>query len=230
MRLITINRSKPTTILEFYGCPMHCKYCTHMVREKKDYSIEQVKKILLDYDSKTLFLGGAEPALQSKELQALIKLMSRSGKEIILKTTGHDPDFLRDVLPNVSKFILEVKVPLDDPAGLTRLTSYDEEQARDHLRRMREVMEVIKGKDVTATIRIIPGFYNEQIMERIGVDLRDVATEAHITQFLSSSYDLPFDNIFEPSPSEEEMMRLGTALRKQVLKVRVKGNGFDHWL
>lgn len=230
MRVITINRSKPTTILEFYGCPMHCKYCTHMVREKKDYTLEQMKKILLDYDTKTIFMGGAEPAQQGKELLPLIKLMNKSGKEIILKTTGHDPDFLREVLPFVNKFILEVKVPLDDASGLASLTRYDEEQSRAHLIRMREAMEVIKGKDVTATIRIIPGYYDEPIMERIGVDLKDVATEAHITQFLSSSYDLPFDEIFEPSPSEDEMMRLGAALRKQVLKVKVKGNGFDHWL
>ncbi len=201
-----------------------------MAREKKDYSIDQVKKVLLDNDVKTIFLGGAEPSLQSKELEDLIRHMHKTGKEIVLKTTGHDPGFLRAVLPNINKIVLEVKVPLDDPSGLTKLTVYDEQQAKDHLVRMREVMDIIKGKDVTATIRIIPGHYDEEIMERIGADLKDVATEVDITQFLSSSYDLPFDNIFEPGPPEEEMMMLGRALRRHVLKVRVKGNGFDHWL
>ncbi|MGD0816949.1 MAG: radical SAM protein [Methanomassiliicoccales archaeon] len=230
MRLITINKSKPTTTLEFYGCPMHCKYCTHMIREKKDYSVDQVLKTLLDYNAMTIFLGGAEPALQKKELLILIKSLKRAGKEIVLKTTGGDSDFIKEALPYVNKFVLEVKVPLDDPTTLINLTAYNIEQAQAHLENMRRVIELIKGKEVTATLRIIPGRYDEQSVERIGIDLKDVATEMHLTQFLSSNYDLAFGNISEPSPTEEEMIKLGKALRKNIQNVRVKGNGFDHRL
>jgi pyruvate-formate lyase-activating enzyme len=141
--------------LDFYGCPMHCKYCTHMVREKTDYSFDQVKNILLDFDVKTVIFGGAEPSLQKKELMVMIKLMNKAGKEVVLKSTGSDPEFVKETLPFVNRYILEVKVPLDDPTGLAALSGFDEEQARAHLDGMRILIGAIKGKEVMATIRII---------------------------------------------------------------------------
>jgi pyruvate formate lyase activating enzyme len=229
MRLITFNKSKPTTTLDLYGCPMHCKYCAHTFREKKDYSFDQVKNILVDNDIRTVYFGGAEPAIQKKELIVMIKLMNKIGKEVVLKSVGHDPDFIKETLPYVSRYILEVKVPLDDPPGLAALTSYDETQARAHLERMRVLMEAIKGREVIATLRIIPGYYNEARIERIGKDLTDVAKEVHMTQFLSNPYDVPFGSNILPSPSEDEMMELGKIMRKYIPKVRVQGNGFEHW-
>ena len=58
-----------------------------MLREKIDYSFDQVKNILLDYNVKTVVFGGAEPALQKKELLTMIKLMNKAGKEVVLKST-----------------------------------------------------------------------------------------------------------------------------------------------
>ena len=230
MRLITLNKSKPTMTLDFYGCPLHCRYCAHMIREKIDYSFDQVKNILLDYDVKTVVFGGAEPSLQKKELMAMIKLMNKAGKEVVLKSTGHDPDFIKETLPYVNKYILEVKVPLDDPAGLAALTGYDEEHARAHLEGMKVMMDAIKGKDVMATIRVLPTYYDEKRMERIGKDLEGVAKIVYLSQFLSSPYDLPFGSLLVPSPSEDVMMVLGKSMRQHIPSVRVQGNGFDHWL
>ncbi len=230
MRLITLNKSKPTMTLDFYGCPMHCKYCTHMVREKTDYSLDQVKSILLDFDVKTIVFGGAEPAIQKGELMEMIKVVKKAGKEVVLKSTGHDPEFIKGTLPFVDRYILEVKVPLDDPTGLAALTGFNEEQAQAHLNGMRIILEAMKEKEVMATIRIIPGYYDEPRIGRIGKDLEGVVGMLHMTQFLSSPYDLPFGSALVPAPSEDEMMDLGKCMRQYIPKVRVQGNGFDHWL
>jgi pyruvate-formate lyase-activating enzyme len=230
MRLITLNKSKPTMTLDFYGCPLHCRYCAHMSREKFDYSFDQVKSILLDYDVKTVIFGGAEPALQKKELLAMIKLMNKAGKEVVLKSVGHDPEFIRETLPFVNKYILEVKVPLDDPAGLAALTGYDEERSMAHLVGMKALLDIVKGKDVMATVRVLPVYYNETRIDRIGKDLEGVVDVVHMTQFLSSPYDLPFGDLIVPAPSAEEMLKLGQSMRLHIPKVRVQGNGFDHWL
>jgi pyruvate formate lyase activating enzyme len=230
MRLITLNKSKPTMTLDFYGCPLHCRYCAHMVREKMDYSFDQVKAILLEYDVKTVIFGGAEPALQKKELLMMIKLMNKAGKEVVLKSVGHDPEFIKETLPFVQKYILEVKVPLDDPAGLSALTGYDEEHAIAHLAGMKVMMQALKGKEVMATVRVLPVYYDEQRIARIGKDLEGLAGSVHMTQFLSSPYDLPFGDMRVPAPPKEEMMKLGKAMRSHVPKVRVQGNGFDEWL
>ena len=230
MRLITLNKSKPTMTLDFYGCPLHCRYCAHMVREKIDYSYDQVKAVLLDYDVKTVIFGGAEPALQKKELLAMIKLMNKAGKEVVLKSVGHDPEFIKETLPFVNKYILEVKVPLDDPVGLAALTGYDDEHAIAHLAGMKVMMAALKGKEVMAMVRILPAYYNEERVGRIGKDLEGLVSNVHMTQFLSSPYDLPFGDFIVPSPPKEEMMKLGAIMRKYVPKVRVQGNGFDEWL
>jgi pyruvate formate lyase activating enzyme len=216
--------------LDFYGCPLHCRYCAHMVREKIDYSFDQVKNALLTYDVKTVIFGGAEPALQKKELIVMIKLMNKAGKEVVLKSTGHDPEFIKETLPYVNKYILEVKVPLDDAAGLAALTGYDEEHAKAHLDGMKVMMEHIRGREVMATIRILPVYYDEQRIGRIGKDLEGVAKSVHMTQFLSSPYDLPFGDLLVPSPPEDVLMQLGRSMRQHVPSVRVQGNGFDHLL
>lgn len=160
----------------------------------------------------------------------MVQLMKKAGKEIFLKSAGHDPEFIKGTLPFVDRYILEVKVPLDDPAGLTALTSYNEEQARAHLDGMRILLEDIKEKEVMATIRVIPGYYDESRIDRIGKDLEGVVGIVHMTQFLSNPYDLPFGNAHFPSPSEDEMMTLGRCMRQHIPKVRVQGNGFDYWL
>ena len=92
------------------------------------------------------------------------------------------------------------------------------------------MMEAIKGKDVIATLRVLPVYYDEQRIGRIGKDLEGVAKVVHMSQFLSSPYDLPFGELLVPSPSEDVMMVLGNSMRQHIPSVRVQGNGFDHWL
>lgn len=227
MRLITVNKAKPNASVEFYGCHMQCKYCSHTAAQYKDYDVEKVIQAMSDNGIRSVFLGGAEPALHSKEALELIRMLSARGKEVILKTTGHDPDFVAAAKPKVARFVLEVKAPLDDPELLTRLTAYDLDKAKVQQENERRTLEVLKGSKVRATLRIIPERYNEEIVEKIAKDLKGYVDELQITQFMSSQNDVAFAGIFNPGPDQATMMAYGRAARRHLPRVKVKGNGFE---
>ncbi len=227
VRLITVNRAKPNASVEFYGCPMQCKYCSHTAAQFKDYDLEKVILAMSDNGIRSVFIGGAEPAVHSKEAFELIRILEAKGKEIILKTTGHDPEFVKAVKDKVSRFVLEVKAPLDDPELLTRLTIYDLDQAKEQQENERRTLEIMKGSKVRATLRIIPDRYTADTVERIAKDLKGYVDELHITQFMSSQNDVGFAGIFTPGPDQETMMSYGRIARKYLPRVKVKGNGFE---
>lgn len=227
MRLITVNRAKPNASVEFYGCPMQCKYCSHTAALFKDYDLDKVILAMSDNGIRSVFIGGAEPALHSKEAQELVRMLKAKGKEIILKTTGHDPDFIAAVKDKVSRFVLEVKAPLDDAELFSNLTAYDLDKAKEHLENVRRTMDIMKGSRVRATMRIIPDRYSAGTVERIAKDLKGYVDELQITQFLSSQNDVAFAGIFNPGPDQETMMAFGRVARKHLPRVKVKGNGFE---
>jgi len=227
MRLITVNRAKPNASVEFYGCPMQCKYCSHTAALFKDYDLEKVIQAMSDNGIRSVFIGGAEPALHAKEALELIRMLNARGKEIILKTTGHDPDFVAAAKPRVSRFVLEVKAPLDEPELLTRLTAYDLDKAKEQQENERRTLEIMKGAKVRATLRIIPDRYTAGTVEKIAQDLKGYADELQITQFMSSQNDVGFAGIFNPGPDQETMMAYGQVARKHLPRVKVKGNGFE---
>jgi pyruvate-formate lyase-activating enzyme len=227
MRLITVNRAKPNASVEFYGCPMQCKYCSHTAALFKDYDVEKVIQAMSDNGIRSVFIGGAEPALHSKEALELIRMLHARGKEIVLKTTGHDPDFVAAAKPKVSRFVLEVKAPLDEPELLTRLTAYDLDKAKEQQENERRTLEILKGSRVRATLRIIPDRYTEEIVEKIARDLKGYVDELHLAQFMSSQNDVGFAGMFNPGPDQETMMAYGRIARKHLPRVKVKGNGFE---
>jgi len=227
MRLITVNRTKPNASIEFYGCPMQCKYCSHTSAPFKDYDLDKVVQTMSDNGIRSVFLGGAEPTLHSKELMDLVKILHARGKDLLLKTTGYDPDLLAATKGYISRYILEVKAPLDDPQILTLLTAYDLERSKEYLENMRRTLDVLKGERVRATLRIIPDRYDAGIVERIAKDLKGCVEELQITQFLSSQSDLAFAGMFSPAPDQDVMMEYARAARKHLPRVKVKGNGFE---
>jgi len=227
MRLIAVNRAKPNASVEFYGCPMQCRYCSHTAAQFKDYDVGKVLLAMSDNGIRSVFIGGAEPALHGKEALELIRMLDARGKEVILKTTGHDPDFVAAAKPKVSRFVLEVKAPMDDPELLTRLTAYDLDQAKEQQVNERRTLEILKGSKVRATMRIIPERYTADTVERIAKDLKGYVDELQIVQFMSSQNDVGFAGIFNPGPDQETMISYGRAARKHLPRVKVKGNGFE---
>ncbi len=70
-----------------------------------EVSIDAVKRV---------YIGGMDPLIQRKEVVPFIKTLKQRGKEVTLKTSGNDPDTIRELLPYVDRFAIEIKCPLDD--------------------------------------------------------------------------------------------------------------------
>jgi len=227
MRLISLNRTKPNASIEFYGCPMQCKYCSHTSAHFRDHTLDSVVQVLSDNGIRSVFMGGAEPALHGKEALELMRTLTARGKEVVLKTTGLDPEFLAESKGRVARYVLEIKAPLDDPTLLTTVTSYGIEKAKEHQEKVRRTLEVLKGQRIRATLRLIPGRYTIDNVESISKDLAGIVDELQIVQFLSSQNDVAFAGMINPAPDQETMMAYGRAARKHLPRVKVKGSGFE---
>lgn len=227
MRLITMHKKMGEARLEFYGCPLNCRYCAHRLREKRDVSYDQALKYLSEYETKKIYFGGAEPALFKKDLTELIKVLSRRGKEITLKTTGSDPGFIKDTIGLVHRYIVELKGPLDDVETTARLCNVPNDRVVEYLQNLRTSLEYLRGQKVRVMIRVVPGIINEEKMDRIGQQVQGIADEAHLIQFLGSTNDIPFEGIDRPSPSIEEVEILGRIILKYVPVVILQGDGLE---
>lgn len=227
MRLITMYKNLGEAKLEFYGCPLGCKYCAHRISQKRDVTADQVSKFCADYGTKRIFIGGAEPALYKKELVDIIRVMSKRGKEITLKTTGIDPEFVRSTLDYVNRYIIEIKAPLDDVAATMRLINIDEEKTREYLSNVRECLELLKGRKVRVMIRVVPTIIDRGATDRLGQQLQGYAEEVQLVQFMSGMMDLPFEGINSPSPPLDEVETLGNIMLKYVPTVIIQGDGLD---
>lgn len=82
-----VNGPGKRTVIHFQGCHLNCPNCfnreTHSFNDGLSFSIEEIiKKIPKDIEGITI--SGGEPFLQSKELLALIKKLSKLTKSIIV--------------------------------------------------------------------------------------------------------------------------------------------------
>ena len=227
MRLISLQKKIGNGTLELSGCPLKCRYCGHTVFPRTDNSYEKTLAFLSDSLVNKVYIGGAEPMMQKSEVIDLIKVLKRRGKEITLKTTGSDPKSLKETVGFVSRYVIEIKGPLDDVALHQRLTQLNEEEVRTYLSALQQSFEVLKGQKIRIFLRIIPGYVTDESIERLGKQLQGYADQANLVQFMSSKNDLPFDGISEPSPDIYTMIHFGEILLKYVPLVHVQGNGLD---
>jgi pyruvate formate lyase activating enzyme len=188
---------------------------------------DQLFKFVAGYDTKRIYFGGAEPALYKKELVDIIRVMSKRGKEITLKTTGVDPEFIRSTLGYVQHYIIEIKAPLDDVVGTMRLINMDEEKTREYLANLKECLEILKGKKVRALIRIIPTVIDRGKIERLGEQHQGYVEDVQLVQFMSGLNDLPFEGITKPSPPLDEVEDMGNLMLRYFPTVIIQGDGLD---
>jgi len=229
MKLIGLKKSGDQAGVEFFGCPLRCAYCTHIKQEKKDHGVMEVLEFLADPAVQEVYIGGAEPTLQKKELLDLLQRLKRMNKRITLKTSGNDPEFLKSTIGIVGKYVIEMKCPLDDAACYSELIGLSSERARKYLDSLDRSLEVLRGQKVRVWIRVIPGFITPERMESIGKQISGRASEVFLYQFLSNpADDAPFRGITEPGPSETEMVVLARQLMRYVPRVIVHGRGFEN--
>lgn len=227
MRLIGMEKGGSQARIDFFGCPLRCEYCTHIRQEKREYELMEVLEFLADPEIGMVYLGGAEPALQKEELIELLQRIKKMKKKTILKTTGFYPDVIEEAVDLVYQFVVEVKCPLDDLECNSEMTGLSPDKSKRYVENLARTFDILRGRNTRIWIRVIPGFLDEEKMDRIGQKIEGVATEAWLLQFLSNPQnEMSFKGIEEPGPSEAEMVDLGRQLIKYVPLVIIKGEGF----
>ena len=227
MKLIGLNRSGKLASIEFSGCPLKCEYCTHKVQEKKDYDLMEILEFVANPDVEEIYLGGAEPTIHKAALSEMLDRFKRMKKKVTLKTSGYDPDFIKDTLGLVHKYVIEVKCPIDDVGCNSHLTGLSKERTEKYLDSLRRTLDILKGESVLIWMRVIPGYLTEENIDRVGEQIEGIATEVLLYQFMSDpERDAPFDGIEEPSPDETYMVTLARHLLGYVPKVIIQGQGF----
>jgi pyruvate-formate lyase-activating enzyme len=231
MKVISIMRSGDLASIALSGCPMKCAYCAHGRQDRRDMALEKVVAEVSSDAVKRVYIGGMDPLIQRKEVIPLVKTLKQRGKEVTLKTSGNDPVTIRELLPSVDRFAIEIKCPLDDMGCWSSLSGQGEEWVGAFLPRLRESLETIKGRPLRIMTRAIPGYINKDKVSRIGAQLAPYADEAILNQFLGNPMnDVAWNGIEVASPSVEEMLDLGEELVRHIPLVKVQCSGFQREL
>ncbi len=110
-----------SAIIFCQGCCWHCPYCHNQELIDINATTENApswleilsflrkRKGLLD----AVVFSGGEPLLQPYLKQA-IKEVKDLGFAAVLHTNGHNPDFLKDILPDLEWVGLDIKAPLSE--------------------------------------------------------------------------------------------------------------------
>jgi len=227
VKLIGLKKEGKSVSVQFYGCQLRCGYCTHLKQPRTEHELQEVLELIADPKVEEVYIGGAEPTVQKKELMELLRRLQRMNRRVTLKTNGHDPQFLRDSLGLVDMYILEIKCPLDDLDCIATLTGLSRERAEKYASLLKQSLEVLRGAKVRIWIRVIPGYVTLDKVERLGDQIAGTATEVYLIQFLSApENDAPFDGIDTPSPAEGEMVAMARRLLEFVPNVYVRGRDF----
>ncbi|HXZ23545.1 MAG TPA: radical SAM protein [Methanomassiliicoccales archaeon] len=227
MKLIGLEKEGRSVNVRFYGCPLHCPYCTHLHQPKIERSLAQVLEVIADPKVEEVYLGGAEPTIQKNELLELLERLHRMNRRVTLKTSGSDPATIKKTLGMVHKYIVEVKCPFDNVRCASDLTGLPEDKARRYQKALRESLEELRGREVRIWVRVIPGYADLEGIETIGRQVEGVAKEALLIQFLAQpENDAKFGEIEAPGPEEAVMVAMARKLLAYVPIVSVRGRDF----
>lgn len=110
-----------TTLIAFYGCPLHCKYCINEKLYNLKYyeiSVESLyKRVLIDdlyfqYTNGGLCFGGHEPLLQAEFIHNFIdyiKSQDKLWKFTIETSLNCGLELLNNIINDIDYFIVDIK-------------------------------------------------------------------------------------------------------------------------
>lgn len=222
MRLINLSDSKGHIRIDFAGCNMKCPYCVHIKQPRVEWTIEDVFDFASSSSTQDVYMGGAEPTLQ-KDLFPLVEQLHTAGKSIIVKSNGMKPDILRQLVPYVKGFVLEIKAPLDDIPAIMELTGMSEERTVKYVALLHESLDIARTKWLRIWVRVLPEFVNAETMPKILLDMKG-ASEVMLYQFMSNpDFDLPFMGHDTPTPKWGDMEELAKMVLEEIPMVRLVG-------
>lgn len=114
-----------STLVTFYGCPLHCKYCINEHCHEKEFSLSRTVRAmykpeeLLEVLRKDeiyylmtgggIVFGGGEPLLQSAFIYEICRLANPSWKKRIETSLNVPWEYIEPILYDIDEWIVDIK-------------------------------------------------------------------------------------------------------------------------
>ena len=148
-KIMTISRHRMgsdgegvSTLVTFWGCPLHCKYCINDFCHDENYKCIRIspeklyERLVVDdiyyrMSDGGIVFGGGEPLLQSEYIVDTVKLFPNAWKVRIETSLNVDWRQIEPLIPFVDQWIIDIKDM--NPAIYKRYTGLSNEKVVENL-------------------------------------------------------------------------------------------------
>jgi len=106
------------TFIRFFGCNLQCEYCDTRLTRFRNYSVEEVKRKVVESKVKSLSLTGGEPLMQVDFLKEFLPKICKEGFEIYLETNATLSRNLKEIIEfmDIISFDIKLKSSTQQPS------------------------------------------------------------------------------------------------------------------
>lgn len=189
-----------TTLVTFFDCPLHCKYCINNFCHEQDgfgngvlraaYKPEELAEVLKQDEIYYLMtgggvtFGGGEPLLQSAFIHETCKLMNPKWKKRIETSLNVPWRCVEPVLDDIDEWIIDIKDM--DRIVYEEYTGVSNDNVVKNLFRIRDLIDASK---LHIRVPRIPNFNNEEYIQKSLKWIRDcMHVEPEVFDYLILPY------------------------------------------
>ena len=168
-----------TTLVAFYECPLHCKYCIndfcHGVIKRGTYTPAQLLKVLLKDDiyyrmtGGGVTFGGGEPLLQSAFIHEVCKLAEPQWKMRIETSLNVPWRNVEPIINDMDEWIIDIKDM--DYSIYRKYTGMSIDNVIDNIYRIQEQVDSSK---LHIRVPRIPGYNTANDIEESIASIREI--------------------------------------------------------
>lgn len=156
------------TLVTFYGCPLHCKYCINDFCHDSVSNTKTTDEVLAELMKDDLYFkatnggvtfGGGEPLLQSSFIKELIEKMPKQWNVCIETSLAVDYRHIEELIPYVDHWFVDTK----DYHNERIYDDYTQTKGLHPLmvRNLRALKNIVGEEKITVRVPCIKGFNNE---------------------------------------------------------------------
>jgi pyruvate formate lyase activating enzyme len=199
------------------GCPLRCPYCHNpeLINGGEEIMLPDVLKKIKDalefIDG--LVITGGEPLMQLNEIEELLHYAKSHDLETKLDTNGCYPERLKKILDLVDYVGIDVKSPFD---------KYEKIIGSDIGESVEKSLEVVLNSDSTfleCKTTYVPGLISFEDIKQIS---REIECDLYTIQQFRNRVVLNPELENTPSPSPQELRKMGESIKPILKKVKIK--------
>ena len=156
------------TLVTFYGCPLHCKYCINDFCHNSVSNMKNTDEVLAELMKDDLYFkatnggvtfGGGEPLLQSSFIKELIEKMPKHWNVCIETSLAVNFRYMEELIPYVDHWFVDTK----DYHNERIYNEYTQTKGLHPLmvRNLRALKDIVGEDKITVRVPYINGFNNE---------------------------------------------------------------------